>query len=809
MKLAALLAALLTIELAAANGGAQAPAPYNTEPLQRRISVHLRDVALRDALDRIALAARVRLSYSGENLPLDRLVSVSHDTITLGDLLDELLHAYPVQPLVVAADHIVIAPREATAADTTPVGIALLDRVVVTGSVIGASERPLPVALDVIRGGDIERRGETTLSSVVDGAVPGMWIWEQQPTAMIAQYGSIRGASSFRASYPKVYIDGVEVANPLLLTELTPELVERVEVIRGPQGAALYGADAISGVVNIISRHDGTGTDGTHTLLRSSAGYSTSAFTNSAVPVQEHALTVRGGSNLRSGGVTVAGSTTGEYVPRAFARELRGVADARVIGSTSTFTASARVYGKNSGIAPNPLLMGLNPPRVGGDSKSQQLRMYSLGSTLTLAPSDQWTYTLTAGLDGYSLANVSDDLGPIPSVADTALRQASGAADRGTMRLSAVTTMGTPAFATTVTFAGEHSVLRDRTAGDLTWAQYNGSEPMEGPDAPRDVVSWSSNSGISAQANVAILDAAYLTAGLRGERVGQWRGLSQSATLPLLGGALVHDFAHVTVKLRGAYGKGIRTPRSSQHILTHEGRYTLANPNLAPEEQSGTELGTDIILLRALGLHVTRFDQTASGLIQTVVIDSTSSGGPGERPVYQLQNVGEITNRGWEAQASLALRSVSVAGAATFIDSRVHRLAAAYTGDLRAGDRMLGVPARTVSVTAAWMSSAFRLASTLSRASDWVNYDRLALADTLIKLGSTGWNSVIGGDKLRQFWINYPGSTRLRATVSRDVWRGTTLTLTGENLLNYQRGEPDSITIVPGRTLSVGLRARF
>jgi iron complex outermembrane receptor protein len=277
----------------------------------------------------------------------------------------------------------------------------------------------------------------------------------------------------------------------------------------------------------------------------------------------------------------------------------------------------------------------------------------------------------------------------------------------------------------------------------------------------------------------------------------------------MLGGALVHDFPRLTVKLRGAYGKGIRTPRSSAQILTHEGRYTLENPTLAPEEQAGTEVGTDVILLRALGLHVTRFDQTASGLIQTVVVDSTSSGGPGERPVYQLQNVGEITNRGWEAQAALALRSVSLAAAATFVDSRVQRLAVGYTGDLRPGDRMLGVPARTLSATAAWTSSLFRISSTLSRASDWVNYDRLALADTLIKLGSTSWNGVIGGAKLRQFWVNYPGSTRLRASVARDVWHGTTLTLTGENLLNYQRGEPDSITIVPGRTLSLGLRARF
>jgi iron complex outermembrane receptor protein len=35
------------------------------------------------------------------------------------------------------------------------------------------------------------------------------------------------------------------------------------------------------------------------------------------------------------------------------------------------------------------------------------------------------------------------------------------------------------------------------------------------------------------------------------------------------------------------------------------------------------------------------------------------------------------------------------------------------------------------------------------------------------------------------------------------------LNLTGENLLNYQRGEPDTMTIVPGRTITLGVRARF
>ncbi|MGJ8868590.1 TonB-dependent receptor plug domain-containing protein, partial [Salmonella enterica] len=82
----------------------------------------------------------------------------------------------------------------------------------------------------------------------------GVWTWTATAGSVTARYGSIRGASSFGVSAPKIYLDGIEVANPLLVTQLDPNRVARVEVIRGPQGAALYGADAISGVVNILTR---------------------------------------------------------------------------------------------------------------------------------------------------------------------------------------------------------------------------------------------------------------------------------------------------------------------------------------------------------------------------------------------------------------------------------------------------------------------------------------------------------------------------------------------------------------------------
>src|SRR5207302_671328 len=60
-------------------------------PLDRLVSVHGSDVSLRDALDRIAAAAKIRLSYSAELLPLDRAVCLSADAAPVGRVLNELL----------------------------------------------------------------------------------------------------------------------------------------------------------------------------------------------------------------------------------------------------------------------------------------------------------------------------------------------------------------------------------------------------------------------------------------------------------------------------------------------------------------------------------------------------------------------------------------------------------------------------------------------------------------------------------------------------------------------------------------------
>ena len=292
--------------IGAARDAATATARQWPAPLDRLITLQEREVSLRDALDRLAAAARVRLAYSADLLPLDRRVCAVYRSVAVGTALTELLEGVAVEPVVADSDRVVLAPMSAAQAVATAPASTLtqragvLERVVVTGTVNGSAQRAVPVALDVIDGRQLQRRDARSLSSALNAAVPGVWIWEQSPTSLLASYASIRGASSFGLSYPKVYIDGIEVANSLLVTALDVESVDRVEVIRGPQGAALYGADAISGVVNIVTRHDGIDGGAPHAELQTGAGMAGSIYAPSGVLTQRHSMLVRAGSGVGS-----------------------------------------------------------------------------------------------------------------------------------------------------------------------------------------------------------------------------------------------------------------------------------------------------------------------------------------------------------------------------------------------------------------------------------------------------------------------------------------------------------------------------
>jgi len=276
-------------------------------------------------------------------------------------------------------------------------------------------------------------------------------------------------------------------------------------------------------------------------------------------------------------------------------------------------------------------------------------------------------------------------------------------------------------------------------------------------------------------------------------------------TMPMVGLAAVGERGPVTVKLRTAYGEGIRPPTTPSRLQLWQTQSGLvAQDALGPEKQSGFESGIDVMVKHALSFQATRFDQTASGLIQPVAfpVDSLSN-----RMIYVAQNVGVITNRGWEFQATGNVSHLSVTGTLSLVDSRVQKLASGYRGDLVTGDRMLQVPAQTQSLNLNWIEPRWHFTVGGSQALDWINYDELKLTQAFSNPQHTGKD--FSGQRLRAYWMQYDGGLRLRAAASRDLRDNFSVEISADNLLNHQTGEPDNITVIPGRTLMTGLKLKF
>jgi outer membrane cobalamin receptor len=790
-------------------------------PLDRVITLHASDLALRDALDHVATMAKLRLSYSAELLPLDHIVCVAVDAAPVGKVLADLLRETNLAAVGVGGDQVVLAPRANAASHESVLDmsrtVGVLDRVVVTGSAAGASQRELSVGLDVVDGRQLARDNTNTLSGALDSYVPGVWSWTQSPTSMLSSYASIRGASSFGLSYPKIYIDGIEVANPLLVTRFNSGSIDRIEVIRGPQGSALYGTDAISGVVNIITRHEGASGDGTRASVRTTAGVSQSAFTHDVL-AQDHAVSLVSGTSTRSADLHVSGGSIGAFIPDGYSRDFMASGSARVVGTNSTLAATARFFMEQAGTPNSPLLKPA--PRPGVDSVGtglgtqpvdtpQSVQQYTIGTTGTFAPDKRWTHSLVAGIDGYRLANAVTDFTPFPSLADSALRAAEGGADRGTLRASSVLHLAsTETSHASVTFSAEHAALRETSVRQrMEFSASGKSGPLPARMQTSDVVTWQNSSGFTTQADAAYNNTFFATGGLRVERDSRLVASKQVVTLPMFGGAAVQDYGPFTFKLRAAYGKGIRPPATLVHTSFWQTLSSAATQAaLGPEVQSGTELGLDMLFRHSLSLKVTRFDQRASGLVQQVAM-TADSGYQSRHVTYALEDVGEISNRGWEIAAAESVSRLAVTGALSFVGSRVTKLANGYTGDLRSGDRMLQIPATTASLNASWTGNRWYASLGGARALDWINYDELALTQQFTT-GSHPSHELLGA-QLRQYWRRYNGGLRVRASFSREIRDMLSLELSGDNLLNFQRGEPDNITVVPGRTIMSGVRVKF
>lgn len=128
---------------------------------------------------------------------------------------------------------------------------SIAEEIVVTASALPDEADETPVAATVITRAEIERRETRDVADVLR-EVPGLAVSRTgSPGKNVSLF--VRGGSSKQAL---VLWNGVEMNNPYFsgydFGQLSSAGVEKVEVVRGPF-SALYGSEAVSGVINVLT----------------------------------------------------------------------------------------------------------------------------------------------------------------------------------------------------------------------------------------------------------------------------------------------------------------------------------------------------------------------------------------------------------------------------------------------------------------------------------------------------------------------------------------------------------------------------
>ncbi len=154
-----------------------------------------------------------------------------------------------------------VAGRAAEVDQIEPQNLALLEEIVVTGTRTPHTLKDVPVETVVISRKDLEQSNSQNvmdtlktvpgITSAVHDDIFGTYTWRAK----------MRGLS-FNDGYGLILIDGQRIMGSgqsggmgeygIGLNQIPVEMIERIEVVKGPS-SALYGSDAMAGVINIIT----------------------------------------------------------------------------------------------------------------------------------------------------------------------------------------------------------------------------------------------------------------------------------------------------------------------------------------------------------------------------------------------------------------------------------------------------------------------------------------------------------------------------------------------------------------------------
>src|SRR5690606_15674241 len=148
--------------------------------------------------------------------------------------------------------------------------LASLEEVVVTSLGVPREERALGYATTTVRSEDLVKVGTPNLATALYGKAPGVRIQAGAGGATSAVNITIRGINSITGrNQPLIILDGVPIRNEEVrnndywsdqrlrgngLLDINPEDIDNISVLKGASTAALYGSEAVNGVILITTK---------------------------------------------------------------------------------------------------------------------------------------------------------------------------------------------------------------------------------------------------------------------------------------------------------------------------------------------------------------------------------------------------------------------------------------------------------------------------------------------------------------------------------------------------------------------------
>ncbi|MGH7516864.1 MAG: TonB-dependent receptor [Gemmatimonadales bacterium] len=678
-----------------------------------------------------------------------------------------------------------------------------LDQVVVTGTIVPTELKAVPTPVSVITEEDIERLRPRNVQELLRQEVPTAVSWNQ-PNAPYYTAFAVRGASTLagQVGQMKIFLDGVEAGSPSLAA-IDPSSIARIEVVRGPQAAAIYGSDAIGGVIQVFTKRGYPGLSGPQLNAEAALGALQTPYDGrGAVLRQEYKASVRGGDSVVSYNLGGGYSRTGDFLPNddESRQSSPGVyGGVRYQRGIIAIDLSGRYYAQNTPVASNPELSQTGVVSFSRPAyRPQQIQNQTIGAQFQVSPTTWWHANAKVGLDRVRI-DAAQSRRRLRTPTDTLFFVSEQSWTKTSIGLNtAVQGALSPHVSGSLTVGFDHyswPISEFSTSSALSTTGAIVTAPDRPIAASRSVTN---NTGYFAQAQWSFRETLFLTAGLRAEQNTNFGDSLGTPVSPRVGLSYVQPVGGATVKFRGAYGRAVRAPAPGQELgQVSSGGVVLANPELGPERQQGWDVGIDALLGDGVSLSATYYDQTAKGLIQPVQLPSESE------LTFQNQNVGRVRNTGVEIEGTMSVGPLRLGAQYGYARARIEELAPGYAGELLVGDQTPGTPKHTAGASLTI-----------------IPYAGITVGAGLAYVGS--WNATdfvglfrcFGGTSpcqptARDYIIAYPGFAKLSANAGYQLTAQLSAFIAVDNLTNNHAFELDNAAPVTGRLTTVGARLRY